>query len=140
TADRTGRVRAGGVEPEPTVDDRRRRARDPAQRARPLALARLRPLQAAALARLLDLRGPARADDRGRVAVEVLTPLVVDAVVVGPQEAADHRARRRGPIGERLAGEHRRQLHHARALARRRVLALPQTDRLVVHLDKVALL
>src|SRR6185503_5163938 len=101
--DRTCRERAGGVEPETTVDRAGSAAGHPAQWPRPLAAHTVGPLEAAALARMLDVRHGARADDLGGVAVEVLAPLVVDAVVVRAHEAGDHGTDRRRPVGERLA-------------------------------------
>src|SRR6185437_11690219 len=63
--------------------------------------------------------------------VQVLAPAVVDAVVVGPKEVGDHRAHGPWGVAERLAGEDRGELHHARALLGGGVASGAELDGLV---------
>jgi hypothetical protein len=67
------------------------------------------------------------------VAVELLAAIVVDEVVVAAQEAGDHGTGSLRPVAETLAAEHRGQLHDARSLLRRGVLAAVESDRLVAR-------
>jgi hypothetical protein len=119
-------------------DEVRRRGWDPGAESRrdealwppaPVQLERPRP-QALGAGRLHVLRGTAP-DHRGRVGIEVLAAPIVDPIVVGPQERADHRAHRLRAIAERLARQHRGELHHARTVLRRAVLPLAERDRLM---------
>jgi hypothetical protein len=74
------------------------------------------PVEAHVCALTLYRSGAAGADDPGRVLVQVLAAAVIEAVVVGAQERADHRAYGVGVVAERLAGEHRGELQHACAV------------------------
>ena len=76
----------------------------------------------------------ARADRRRREAVEVLAAAVVERVVVRAQHGRDHRADRARVVGERLAGEHRGELHDAGAGVRRGMPAGAEAYRLVAWL------
>jgi hypothetical protein len=75
--------------------------------------------------------GRARADHCGCAPVEVVTPLVVDAVVVTAQDHADDRASGTWMVAERLACEHGGELHHAHTLPWTEVPAAAQPDGLV---------
>ncbi len=79
----------------------------------------------------LDLVARAAADDRCRVGAQILAPVIVDRVVVCAHEGPNRGADGSWMIGERLARQHRGELHHASAALRRSVLALAQLDRLV---------
>jgi hypothetical protein len=93
----------------------------------------LGPAQAHARALGLDAGDGAGADDLGRERVQVLPAAVVDAVVVRAQEGGDHGIDAARAVGERLAGEHRTELHHARSVIRVAVLPLRQADGLVTR-------
>jgi hypothetical protein len=79
----------------------------------------------------LELPVTATSDRERRIAIEVLAAGVVDVVVVAADEGGDHRADRRRPVAERLAGEHRRKLHSAGSVIGPVVASGAQRDCLV---------
>ncbi|MBV8221439.1 MAG: hypothetical protein JO325_23490 [Solirubrobacterales bacterium] len=67
-----------------------------------------------------------RVDRIGGETVEILPPVVIDVVVVGAEDRADHRTHGRRAVSEPLAGEHRGELHHAHDRSRARMPARPK--------------
>ncbi|MBV9603820.1 MAG: hypothetical protein JO027_01865 [Solirubrobacterales bacterium] len=65
-------------------------------------------------------------DRVGGEAIKVLAAVIVDVVVVGAQDRADHRAHRHRAVAEALSGQHRGELEHAHHPARARVATRPQ--------------
>ena len=114
----------------PRCAARRERAAPAAPQPRP-APVRLGERDAACGAGALDPRLGRRADHGRRHRVEVLAALLVDRVVVGAQQPADHGVGARRPVGERLAGEHGGELHDAHPLGRGAVLSAAESDGLV---------
>jgi len=77
----------------------------------------------------------ARSHDARRDGVELAVLAVGEEVVVAAQEARQHGADGARVVVERLAREHRRELHHARPARWRRVAPLTDLDRLVAGID-----
>ncbi|MGC1176442.1 MAG: hypothetical protein WA843_00055 [Candidatus Saccharimonadales bacterium] len=129
--DRTGSICASEVKPETTVAETVLPTHHPAQQQGPLTAPIIDPLVTATLTRLLDLRLCLTVNYLRRVAIQVLSAFVVDAVVVGAHEAGNDWTDAGRTVSERLASKHRGELHDTDSLIGRGVLAFAQANRLV---------
>src|SRR5579875_1509324 len=91
-------------------------------------------LKAATGALVLDRASRGGPHHGRRQLIEILAALIVEPVVVGAQQGADHPRDARRAVAERLLSKHRGDLNHAGAKARRAMAAGHQPHGLVARL------